>query len=150
MRINKKAAAVAVAAVAIAGTGVAYAYWTTTGSGEGTATNASENGTIVLTASWADDALYPGGDEVVTVNAANAADTTLYVGTVHLESVEVDAGHSGCDVGDFTMDDFVANQAIETGNEDLAVTGLLEFANDSDNSQDDCKGADITLNLSSN
>lgn len=54
-----------------------------------------------------------------------------------------------CDVGDFSMADVVVDEIIEADAdpvETLTETGLLEFAN-SAVAQDDCKDAQITLNL---
>lgn len=154
--MNKKIAAVAAGAVLLTGTGVAYAYWTTTASGDGSATNASSNGVLTLVADWDDDALYPGGSQEVSFTASNPGATTLRLGTIVLDSVE--ASDPDCAVGDFTMEDVVADQSIETTTsgtppvdtpEAVVATGTLEFANDSDTSQDACKGATITLNVSS-
>lgn len=152
MRTISKTAKLAVAGVTVATlavSGVAYAYWTTTGTGSGSAANASSNGTVDLHASWDADALYPGGSQTVSFTADNAGATDLYVGTITLDSVESDV--LACDVSDFTMDDVVANQIVPNASSGLALTatGTLVFAN-STVSQDDCKGATITLNISSN
>ena len=138
---------IAIAAISAVG---AFAYWTTTGAGSGTAENADSNGTLVLHATWAADALYPGGNEDVSFTADNTTGTSnLYVGTIHLESVSSD--DLGCDVADFSMDDVVSNTIVPAGatGTALAGTGSIEFANTLVN-KDDCKGAAITLTLSSN
>jgi hypothetical protein len=69
---------------------------------------------------------------------------------VHLVSVAVDAGHSGCAVADFTMPDVVENEAIPGGasNHALATAGTLSYANTAV-SQNACIGATLTLTLSS-
>jgi hypothetical protein len=151
MRHSKKLAALAIVAGVAITASAAFAYWTTTGSGGGSATAASSNGTIVLTASF-DPGIFPGGSKVVTFDAANAGASNLYVGTVHLVSVDAEEalGVTGqCDVTDFSMADVVQNQMIEPGNEALANPGSLVFANSAAN-QDNCKGAQISLRLSSN
>ena len=153
MNLNKKIAALAVATGIIGTTGVAYAYWTTTGSGEGSATAAASNGTLVLHADVA-DGIYPGGSVSVTFTADNDSATRLFAGTIHLESVEAEeaSGVTGeCDVADFSMVDVESNTIVaeKTDGVALAGTGTLLFAN-SDVNQDACKGAEITLNVSSN
>jgi hypothetical protein len=142
------AAMLAVAVVAIAAIG-AYAYWTTTGSGNGTFTNASSNGTVTLHATWNDAALFPGGAQDVTFTADNSGDTDLYVGTITTASIT--SSNPSCDTSDFSMADVPSNTIVLAGADHQAVggTGSLVFANSTAN-QDDCKGADITLNLTSN
>jgi hypothetical protein len=138
-----------VAAIGLSAIG-AFAYWTTTGSGSGTADVASANGTLVLHAS-APTELYPGGDSSVTFTADNAGESNLYVGTIELVSVTADAGHASCDTDDFTMADVVSNTMVPaaTSGHPLAGTGTLVYANTNVN-QDACKGAELTLSLSSN
>jgi hypothetical protein len=150
IRSKKGVALLAVLAVAVMATVGAYAYWTTTGEGTGSAANASSNGTVTLHASWAADALYPGGAQDVSFTADNAGDTNLYVGTIHLDSVSVDDDHATCDVSDFSMADVDSSSEVLAGADHQAIagTGSLVFAN-SDVSQDACKGATITLHLSS-
>lgn len=134
---------VAIAAISAVG---AFAYWTTTGAGTGSAANAASNGEIVLTASWAADALYPGGDEVVSFTANNAGPSNLYVGTV---TSVVSTDDVDCLASDFTVAPVAQGQIIEPGTEDLDDDGLIVFANSALN-QDACKGATVTLTLSSN
>jgi hypothetical protein len=153
MRKISKTAKLAVAGVSVgtlALSGVAYAYWTTTGSGTGSATNAGSNGTVTLHASWAADALFPGGSQTVSFTADNAGASNLYVTTIKLDSVTVDSDHSSCAVADFTMPDVTANTNVLAGADHQAITptGTLSFAN-SNVSQDGCKGATITLHLKS-
>ena len=149
MNMKKKIAALAVATGIVGASGVAYAYWTTTGSGTGSASVASANGTVTLHASVA-PGIYPGGSSEVTFTADNAGDTDLRVRTIHLESVTADA--VGCVVSDFTMADVASNTTVlhKTTGQAIAGTGTLVFANNPDASQDACKGATLTLNLTSN
>ncbi len=147
---KKIAAAAAIATVGIGGV-VAYAYWTTTGAGTGSANAASSNGTIVLHASFP-AGIYPGGSETVSFTADNGGATNLEVQTIHLASVSVDSSHSTCAVSDFSMADVTSNTVVPHNSTGYALTGsgTLVYANDMVNSQDACKGATITLNLTSN
>jgi hypothetical protein len=151
MRNSKRIKIVAGGTAVLMGGGIAFAYWTTTGDGTGTSTNASSNGTIVLHADWA-DGLTPGGDEDVSFTADNAGTSNLRVGTIHLESVAVDSGHSACDVADFSMADVPSNTTVPAGASAFVITGTgtLVFADSVTKNQDECQGADITLHLSSN
>jgi hypothetical protein len=150
--LNRKTALIVgagAAIVALSGT-AAFAYWTTTGSGTGSATTATSNGTIVLHASFA-DGLTPGASTPVSFTADNAGSSSLFVGTIHLASVTADAGHASCDVADYTMADVTSDTTAAAGatGATLNGTGTLTFADTAVN-QDSCKGATITLHLSSN
>jgi hypothetical protein len=151
MKRSKKTWAVIgiVAAVGLSAVG-AFAYWTTSGAGTGSASVADDNGTLVLHGTAPTD-LFPGGQSNVTFTADNAGATNLFVGTIHLESVTADAGHATCDTDDFTMADVVSNTMVpaNTTGHALGGTGTLVYANTTVN-QDACKGASLTLNLSSN
>lgn len=150
MNLKKKVAAAAVALTIIGGAGAAYAYWTTTGAGTGSASTASSNGTVTLHATFSSGALYPGGSVPVMFTADNSADTDLRVQTIHLDSVTTNP--SSCVATDFTMADVTSNTTVthKTTGQAITGTGTLAFANDPVNSQDTCKGATITLNLTSN
>jgi hypothetical protein len=150
-KFSKKTKAAVLAGVLTVGiAGGAYAYWSTTGSGTGAAANGSSNGTVTLHAAFS-DGLTPGSSKSVTFTGDNAGTSNLYVGTIHLASVTVDAGHSTCDVADFTMPDVTSNTMVAAGATASALTGTgtLSFAN-STVSQDACKGATVTLHLTSN
>ena len=138
-----------VLAVAMSAVG-AFAYWTTTGSGSGNATLASSNGAVTLHAS-APTNLFPGGNSSVTFTGDNAGASNLFVGTIHLASVSADAGHASCNTGDFSMADVTSNTMVLAGasGQALSGTGTLAYANTNVN-QDACKGATLTLNLTSN
>jgi hypothetical protein len=144
---KKRTLALAVVAV-LAVAGAAIAYWSTTGSGSGSGSVAGSNGTLVLHGSIT-DALTPGGSSSVTFTADNAGTSSLQVGTVHLASVSTDK--PGCVVDDFTMPDVVENQTIAAGASGAALSsnGTLSMA-DTAVSQDACKGAALTLSLTSN
>ncbi len=137
------------AAACLAGAGAAYGYWTTTGAGTGTATVASSNGTVVLHGAAA-AALTPGGTASVAFTADNPGSSSLQVTRIHLDGVTADAAHSGCVVADFTMADVVSNTRVPAASSAyaLAGSGTLQMA-DTGVSQDACKGATLTLALSS-
>jgi len=141
------AAVVAVALPAVAAS--AYGYWTATGAGTGTATVAAGAGTIHLHASAASP-LAPGGSTSVTFTADNPGATSLQVSTVHLQGVTADAGHSSCLGTDFAMADVVSHTILPAGATGVALagTGTLSMA-DTQANQDACKGATLTLDLSS-
>ena len=142
------AAAIAVA-VCLTGAGAAYGYWTTTGAGTGTATVAAANGTVVLHGVAA-AALVPGGSTSVSFTADNPGSSSLQVTRIHLEGVSADAAHPGCLVADFTMPDVVSNTRVPAATSGFALAGggALQMA-DTNVSQDACKGATLTLTLSS-
>jgi hypothetical protein len=148
-KFSKKQYLVAgVAALAIAGAaGGAYAYWTTTGSGSGTGTAASSNGTLVLHASFASDSLTPGGSVPVSFTADNGGSSNLQVGTVHT----VVTASGSCDASYMSVADAVENQTIGAHTSGVALTAgsVLVYADSTTVNQDSCKGATITLTLSS-
>ena len=147
--LRPRRVAAAAAAACLAATGVAYGYWTTTGAGTGTATVAAAGGTVVLHGVAAAP-LVPGGTAAVTFTADNPGPGSLYVTRIHLEGVSTDAGHAGCAVADFAMPDVISNTRVPAGASAhaLAGSGTLSMA-DTGVSQDACKGATLTLALSS-
>lgn len=145
--LKKKIAAAATAATIAGSAGIAFAYWTTTGTGTGSGMVADANGTLVLHASFDDGALYPGGSVPVAFTADNAGDTDLQVGTIHSVVTTSDAE---CLASDFSIGDVASGTVVPAGESGFALTGAgtLAFANSAAN-QDACKGATITLTLSS-
>jgi len=137
-----------VAALALAA--AAIAYWTTTGSGEGSGSVASSNGTITLHGTISDE-LVPGGSSAVKFTADNAGSSSLQVGTVHAV-VSIDDAHAkaGCKASDFTIADTVENQVIaaHASGTALASDGSISMA-DSEENQDACQGATVSLALTS-
>lgn len=137
-----------VAVMAVAG--VAIAYWTTTGSGEGSGSVQASNGTLTLHGSIT-NALTPGGSSPVAFSADNGGSSSLQVGTVKAE-VSIDAEHAekGCKASDFTIADTAENQVIAAHSTGVALgkEGSIAMADSSEN-QDACKGATISLALSS-
>ena len=137
-----------IAVVAVAG--LAVAYWTTTGSGSGSGSVAASNGTLVLHGTITSP-LTPGGSSAVPFTADNAGSSSLQVGTVHAV-VSIDAEHAtaGCKASDFTIADTVENQRIAAKSSlvALANNGSISMADTAAN-QDACKGASISLALTS-
>jgi hypothetical protein len=137
-----------VAALAVAG--IAIAYWTTTGSGEGSGSVAASNGTLTLHGTIT-NALTPGGSSPVAFTADNGGSSSLQVATVKAV-VSIDDGHAkaGCNASDFTIADTAENQVIAAHSTGVALgkEGSISMADTSEN-QDACKGATISLALSS-
>lgn len=145
MHISRKAkvaAGVVVACLAISG--AAFAYFTTTGEGQvagavGTSTALTITGTSAST-------LYPGTTSEVSFSVDNPSTGNQFVTTIHLDSVTTSVAE--CLGSWFTMPDVTANQDIAPGGEAITATGTLTMANENV-SQDACKNATMTLNLSS-
>ncbi|MCO4276777.1 hypothetical protein NG701_20560 [Pseudarthrobacter sp. HLT3-5] len=147
-KMSKKNKIVAVCAAAVltgVGGGVAFAYWTTTGSGTGSGTNETSNGTVVLTAA-VPSLLTPGGSGTVTYTASNAGSSSLQVGTIH---AVVSTSDPLCLPADFTIADVVSNTTVPAGSPSTAVGSSTLFFADTAVNQDACKGALITLTLTS-
>lgn len=136
--------AVAAMVVAIA----AVAFWT--GSGSGTGTGAvGTSGAVTLTGTVAEGSA-PGGAVAVSFTAANPSGSPIQVTEVQLAGVTVDEAHATCVTADFTMAGVVENHEVPAGAtvEPLPVDGSLAYANTGIN-QDACKGATLTLSLTS-
>jgi hypothetical protein len=147
---KKRTVAVLAAVAALALAAAAIAYWTTTGSGEGSGSVASSNGTVTLHGTISDE-LVPGGSSAVKFTADNAGSSSLQVGAVHAV-VSIDEAHAnaGCKASDFTIADTTENQVIAAHASGVALTkdGSISMA-DSEENQDACQGATISLALSS-
>ena len=148
-KMKRKTRTIAIAGVlTFAASGGAFAYWTTTGAGTGLATNASANGTIVLHAGFL-NGLTPGASEPVTYTADNFGTSSLFVGTI-TPVVGIDGGHPLCLAGDFTIPATASDVRVPAITSGFAAgSGTLSFA-DTGVSQDACKGAIVTLTLTSN
>jgi hypothetical protein len=153
--LNRKRVVIGLASVCVvAVAAVAYAYFTSTGSGTATATVGTSSAvTIKGTVSGN---LYPGASSTVTLTVDNPSSGKQRVGTVSLEKITADAGHSTCSVvttggnPDFTMADVVVNKTYGPGNaQAVTPTGSLTM-NDTGVNQDACQGATLTLSLKSN
>lgn len=154
-RLTALAVVVAVLGVSVA----AVAFFTGGGSGSGTAT-VGTGGAVTLTATVTPGITPgPGGAEPVSFTAANPSSAPIAVTTVHLASVTVDSAHATCipaasPFGDFSMADVTEGtgngQEVAAGAtaQALPTGGSLVMA-DTTSNQDACKGATLTLNLTS-
>jgi hypothetical protein len=146
-RFTKKQYLVAgVAAAIIAGTaGTALAYWTAGGAGTGTGTTGTSSN-VTLHASFTNNTLSPGNSVPVSYTADNATSSAVQVGTVHA----VVTASGTCDPSWFSVADVAENQTIAANGAAVPLTnaGSLVFT-ESGTNQDVCKGATITLTLSS-
>ena len=145
---RKKALAALGVFAALVVTAVAVAYWTGGGSGSGSAA-VGTNGSVVLTGTVTPGSA-PGTAEPVSFTAANASESPIQVTKVHLVSIAVDSEHPSCVTADFTMADVNEAHQVPAGAtaEPLPTGGSLVYANTAV-SQDACKGATLTLTLSS-
>jgi hypothetical protein len=146
MTKKNKIAAVALSATLLAaGGGAAYAYWSTTGSGGGSASASSgtTKSTIAITATFA-DGLTPGATEDITYTATNPNSSST---TVTLDNAVVSADN-GCDATWFTASVPTNTTSIAAGATQTLGTGKLVFA-DTPGNQDLCKGAKITVSVTS-
>jgi hypothetical protein len=143
---NRKIAVGVVSLVAV--TGLAYGFWTGTGSGTGTGT-VGTNGTATITGTVA-SGIAPGTNAAVSFTAANPSASPIQVSSVHVASIAADSNHASCTTADFTMADVTENHQVPAGAtvDPLPTNGSLVYAN-TDVSQDACKGATLTLTLSS-
>lgn len=147
---RKRTLAVAGVITVLALAGIAVAYWSTSGSGSGSGAVAASNGTLALHGTITSQ-LTPGGKSAVTYTADNANSSSLSVGTVHaVVSIDEEHAKAGCLASDFTISDTAENQVIPatTSGVALAHDGSIAMA-DSAANQDACKGATISLALSS-
>jgi hypothetical protein len=132
----------------------AYAYFTTTGSGTATATVGTSSAVILKGTVTGN--LYPGSASPVTLTVDNPSTGKQRVGTISLEKITADAGHSTCSVvttggnPDFTMADVVVNKTYGTGNNQAVTPNGSLAMNDTGVNQDACQGATLTLTLKNN
>lgn len=149
LKKKRNVAALSVVAV-LALAGMAFAFWTTTGSGSGEGKVAASNGTLTLHGTIT-SALTPGGKSAVTFTADNTNTSSEEVGTIHAV-VSIDAEHAteGCKASDFTIADTAEKQVIAAKSSAVALAndGSISMT-DSAVSQDACKGATISLELTS-
>ena len=131
----------------LAGGGIAYAYWTTTGTGSGATPAATSSGTVTIAASFT-SGIVPGGTRAVTYTAANPGTSKLMVKDIsHL----VTTSDVGCLPAWFTIPPVNSNTVVPAGATAQALTGsgTLTFVDSATVNQDACKGATITLTLTS-
>jgi hypothetical protein len=145
MRFTRKKLVAIAAGTLTLGLGVgAYAYFTAPGSGTGTA-SVGTSSNIELSATTA-STLWPSTSTDVTITVHNPGSGAQHVDTVKLDSV--DTGALGCAGSDFTMPDVAVNTTLAADGS-VIKHGTLTMAN-ATSSQNPCKGASLTLNLSSN
>jgi hypothetical protein len=148
--IKKRTVAVLGAVAVLAVAGIAIAYWTTTGSGSGSGAVATSNGTLVLHGTISGE-LSPGASSAVAYTADNANSSSEQVGTVKaVVSIDEEHANKGCLASDFTIADTAENQVIaaKASGVALAHAGSIAMADTAAN-QDACKGATISLALTS-
>jgi hypothetical protein len=148
--IKKRTAAILGAVAILAVAGIAIAYWTTTGSGSGSGSVAASNGTLVLHGTITGE-LTPGASSPVSYTADNANSSSEQVGTVHaVVSIDAEHANNGCEAADFSIADTAENQVIaaKAAGVALAHSGSISMADTAAN-QDACKGATISLALTS-
>jgi hypothetical protein len=154
LKTKKRALLALSCACALALAGVAYAYFTTSGSGTVTATVGSSS--AVTLKGTVTGNLYPGASAPVSLTVDNPSAGKQRVGTVSLEKITADAGHSGCSVTisggnpDFAMADIVVNKTFGSGNGQAVTPNGSLTMNDTGVSQDACQGATLTLTLKNN
>lgn len=143
---SKVLAAAGALALVAGGGGAAVAYWTTTGSGSGTAINAAAgDGAVTLHATF-DAGLAPGNTVDVAYTADNSSSTGTKVGEL---TSYVTTSDAGCLPEWFDVTSVTSNTLVAAGATGVSVgSGTLEFLNSDDN-QDLCKSATITVNVGS-
>ena len=153
--LNRKRAVIGLASVCVVAVAAfAYAYFTSTGSGTATATVGSSSALVIKGTVTGN--LYPGTSSPVSLTIDNNSSGKQRVGTISLEKITADAGHSSCSVvttggnPDFTMAEIVVNKVFGPGtNQAVTPNGSLTM-NETGVSQDACQGATLTLALKSN
>ena len=142
------------AALLVVVAGGAYAFFSTSGTGTGTASVGSSSAlTLHATVTGS---LYPGSSSPVSFTVDNPSSGKQRVGTISLEKITADAGHSSCSVvttggnPDFTMAEIVVNKVFGPGNGQAVTPNGSLTMNDTGVSQDACQGATLTLSLKSN
>ena len=154
-RFTKKRVLAGLAAIGVLAIAAgAYAYFSTTGSGTATATVGSSSALVIKGTVTGN--LYPGTSSPVSLTIDNNSTGKQRVGTISLEKITPDAGHSTCSVvttggnPDFTMADIVVNKVFGPGNGQAVTPNGSLTMNDTGVSQDACQGATLTLTLKSN
>jgi len=154
-RVSKKRIVAVLAGLGVLGIAAgAYAYFSTTGSGTATATVGSSSALVIKGTVTGN--LYPGTSSPVSLTIDNPSSGKQRVGTISLQSISPDAGHSSCSVvttggnPDFTMADIVVNKVFGPGNGQAVTPSGSLTMNDTGVNQDACQGATLTLSLKSN
>ncbi|MDQ0673973.1 hypothetical protein QFZ36_001534 [Pseudarthrobacter siccitolerans] len=146
---NKIAAAAASVALVAVGGGAAYAYWSTTGGGYGTATAGSDNAVVIHAAF--DDGITPGVNGAKTIKYTadnpNTSSTPVTLNTATTVSTSAaDCKGSWFTATVPTATTTVAGNAVGAA---LTGTGTLTLNDDPAVDQNACKGATITVTVTS-
>lgn len=145
MRSLRVATAIGVVVV-LAGAIAAYAYFTSKGSGTGHAKVGTANATVKIVGT-VEGELYPGGAPAkVNLAIKNEGSSSAQVHEVILNKVT--SSKAGCTVSAFTMAAVTVNKTLAPGGE-TSSEGSLAMANTEEN-QDECQGAELTLAFESN
>jgi hypothetical protein len=153
--------------------GAAVAYFSASGSGTGSATVGTSSALTLHGTSAS--TVYPGSSSTISFTVDNPSSSHQLLGTIHLASVKacvgsgsswngtscsnsgteattcesVETGASDTTTANFWMADVVANEDFGSGSgQTVTGTGTLKM-NDLSSSQDACKNANLTLNLTS-
>ncbi|MCW2674770.1 MAG: hypothetical protein JWP14_3359 [Frankiales bacterium] len=150
-KLSKVTVALGATAVVLGSAGAAYAYWTTTGSGSGSSTTSAGAGTVTLHASFPAAALAPGAPQNVAYTADNANSYSTKVGALTVTSVTVDATHvtAGCQAADFSATAVTSNTTVAPTSSGTSVGSGVITLTDTAADQSACKGATITINVTS-
>lgn len=147
---TKAALAVATAGMLSVGGAAAFAYWTTAGGGTGTASAASGSAPIVLHASFS-QSLTPGETADVSYTADNPNDSNTVVNALTVTSITTSTPQ--CAASWFDATAVPNSSSVVVGAHALGTpvgTGVLTFHDSTSVNQDACKGATITVNVTSN
>jgi hypothetical protein len=144
---NKVLAAAGALALVAGGGGAAYAYWTTTGSGSGSAANSTGGGSVTLHANF-DTGLTPGSSRTVGYTADNSdPNTSTKVGAL---TASVATNVPECLPAWFSVTAVTSNTTVAANSTGTSVgSGVLTFTDSSTVDQSSCKGATVTINVSS-
>jgi hypothetical protein len=150
-KFTKKRLVVLASVTSLALAAIAFAFFSSTGSGTGSAgvadptTGLTLHGTIT-------GSLGPGDSKDVALTADNSNSSAVRIASVN-GTVDVDDTHktAGCAASNFTFTGATENQTIAGNSTGVALTNPGSVSMPvSGSSQDACKGATLTLNLTSN
>ncbi|MBT2567164.1 hypothetical protein J7I84_11785 [Arthrobacter sp. ISL-85] len=147
MTKKNKIAAVALSATLLAaGGGAAYAYWSTTGSGGGAAAASAGTtvSTITIDASF-EAGITPGGYKDIAFTGTNPNSSST---TVTLDAAVVSASGT-CDAKWFAASVPNTVTTLAAGETKSLGSGKLTFTDDPSVNQNACKGATITIAVTS-
>jgi hypothetical protein len=138
-----------IAAAAVART--SWAYFTSPGTGTGTAA-AGTTRPVTLTPAAPTTDLYPGASADVALTVSNPNDGAIVIQSLALDTsrgtngLDVDAGHSGCDVSALTFTGAAGNWTIPAHASAFAID-LPGAVSLSTSAADACQGATFSVYL---